>query len=330
MSGQVDKTNNNVQSTSCASAGSNYAQVPPQCDDIEGKFGRFVEIIAALRGPNGCPWDKEQTHTSIARNMVEEAYEAKEALLEGDSDNIAEELGDVLLQVVLQAQIAKDAGEFDIARVIDEISDKMIRRHPHVFGEEASFGAAGLSASEIEHLQEIRTPGDVTYLWDYIKVREKRIKQELREKKAKEAGVELAFRSVLDDVPRSLPALMQASDISRKAVARGFEWDTNEQVWEKVYEEVGEYKEALQDSSKTHEDAELEFGDILFTLVNVARKDGIDPESALQKTCEKFRHRWAMMEKYACSENRNIESYNIEELDILWNRAKEELLSSKN
>ena len=307
------------------SASNGCAQVPPECDDIEGKFGRFVEIIAALRDPNGCPWDKEQTHLSIARNMVEEAYEAQEALILGDSDNIAEELGDVLLQVVLQAQIAKDNGEFDIARVIDEISNKMIRRHPHVFGEEASFGAAGLSASEIEHLNEIRTPGDVTYLWDYIKVREKRLAQEQRGKKAKEAGVELTFRSVLDDVSRSQPALMQASDISRKAVARGFEWDSTEQVWEKVEEEIGEYKEALSDSSKDHEDAELEFGDILFTLVNVARKDGIDPESALQKTCEKFRKRWAMMEKYAHDDNRNIESYNIDELDSLWNRAKEAL-----
>ncbi len=304
-----------------------YAEVPPRQDDVAGKFGRFVEIIAALRGENGCPWDKEQTHSSIARNMVEEAYEAQEALLAGDVDCMSEELGDVLLEVVLQAQIASDEGEFGIAEVIDGICDKMVRRHPHVFGEEASFGAAGLTAEEIAQLEEVRTPGDVTYLWDYIKVREKRLKAEARQRKAAEAGIELAPKSVMDDVPRSQPALMQASDISRKAVARGFEWDTRDEVWDKVREEMAEYEAAIADTDATKEDAELEFGDILFTLCNVARKDGIDPESALQKTCEKFRGRWAMMERYANEEGRTVESYDSEGLEDLWQRAKKALSS---
>ncbi len=324
MAERVDE--DGLASGPCDAAGA-YIEVPPHRDDVEGKFGRFVSIIAALRGPRGCPWDMEQTHSSIARNMVEEAYEAQEALLLNDVDDMVEELGDVLLEVVLQSQIASDEGEFGIGDVIDGICDKIVRRHPHVFGEEASFGAAGLTAEEIAELDKIRTPGDVKFLWDYIKVREKRAAAEARRRKAEVSGMELPPKSVMDDVPRSQPALMQASDISRKAVARGFEWETRQQVWEKVREEIGEYEAALADPAKTKEDAEVEFGDVLFTLANVARKDGIDPESALQKTCEKFRRRWAMMEGYAREDHRPIEEYGADGLEELWNRAKQALSS---
>ena len=302
-----------------------YLQVPPEAEDTGGRFDRFVQIIAALRGEGGCPWDREQTHQSIARNIIEEAYEAEDAIMRGDVDDMVEELGDVLLEVVLQAQIGADGDEFTVDDVVDGISDKIVRRHPHVFGEEAAFGAAGLTDEEQAQVEAIRTPGDVGYLWDYIKVREKRLKAEARERRAEEAGVELPRRSVLDDVPRSEPALMQASDISRKAVARGFEWDTRDDIWGQVREEVGEYEEAHADPDASQEDREMEFGDILFALVNVARRDGIDPETALRKSCGKFRSRWSMMEKYAEEEGRALESHTTAELDDFWNRAKQAL-----
>lgn len=306
-------------------AGNGSVQVPPKAGDTGGNFDRFVRIIAALRGEGGCPWDREQTHESISRNIVEEAYEAEDAIVRGDPDDMVEELGDVLLEVVLQAQIGADEGEFTIDDVIDGISDKMVRRHPHVFGEEAAFGAAGLSEEEREQVEAVRTPGDVSYLWDYIKVREKRLKAEARQRRAEEAGEELPRRSILDDVSRSEPALMQASDISRKAVSYGFEWETRDDVWDKVREEVGEYEEAVADPDASQEDREMEFGDVLFSLVNVARKDGVDPETSLRKTCTKFRSRWSMMEKYAEDDGRDLNSYSTAELDDLWNRAKKAL-----
>ena len=302
-----------------------HVEVPPKAHDTGGKFGRFVDIIAALRSEDGCPWDRKQTHASIARNMVEEAYEAVQAIEDDDPDDMAEELGDVLLEVVLQAQIGRDQGEFDIDDVIDGICDKMVRRHPHVFGDEASFEAAGLTQEERRQIAEVRTPDDVSFLWDYIKVREKRQKAQAKAEKAAAAGRELPQRSILDDVSRSLPALMQAQDISRKAVARGFEWDTREDVWAKVREESKEYDYAVAHASQPGQDPEMEFGDLLFTLVNVARKDGIDAENALRKSCEKFRLRWSMMETYASQDGKAIDSYGIDGLDALWNRAKQQL-----
>ena len=301
-----------------------YAEVPPLGNTTGEKFQRFVNIIAALRGENGCPWDKEQTHHSIARNMIEEAHEAVAAIESNNVDDLTEELGDVMLEVVLQAQIGNDDGEFDIDDVIEGISDKMVRRHPHVFGEEASFGAAGLTDEEVAQINAVRTPGDVNFLWDYIKVREKAQKAAT---KAQQLGAQVVQKGILDDVPKSLPALMQAQDISRKAVSRGFEWDCREDVWAKVREEISEYEEAIADSHASAEERELEFGDILFTLVNVARKDGIDAESALRKSCDKFRLRWAMMESYAQSEDKQIDSYDEIGLNQLWDKAKAELRS---
>lgn len=264
------------------------------CAPLAGEtFAAFVDTIAALRAPNGCPWDREQTHESIARNMIEEAYEAVDAIEQHDAAHLREELGDVLLQVVLQSQIAADAGEFTVADVCRDVNAKMIRRHPHVFGEAAAGSAE-----------------DVLSIWDNVK---------LAEKSAVDAQAEEP-EGLLDSVPVSFPALLQAYKISRKAVAAGFEWDTVEDVWAKVEEEIAEFKQACR--SNDAQAKELEFGDVLFSLVNVARKEGIDAETALRATCRKFRERWAFMEGAAWGQGKRIEELDMDEMQQLWDQAK--------
>lgn len=264
------------------------------CAPLAGEtFAAFVDTIAALRAPNGCPWDREQTHESIARNMIEEAYEAVDAIEQHDTTHLREELGDVLLQVVLQSQIAADAGEFTVADVCRDVNAKMIRRHPHVFGEAAAGSAE-----------------DVLSIWDNVK---------LAEKSAADAQTEEP-EGLLDSVPASFPALLQAYKISRKAVAAGFEWDTVEDVWVKVEEEIAEFKQACR--SDDAQAKELEFGDVLFSLVNVARKEGIDAETALRATCRKFRERWAFMEGAAWGQGKRIEELDMDEMQQLWDQAK--------
>lgn len=264
------------------------------CAPLAGdEFAAFVDTIAALRAPGGCPWDREQTHESIARNMIEEAYEAVDAIEQHDAAHLREELGDALLQVVLQSQIAADAGEFTVADVCHDVNEKMIRRHPHVFGEEAAASA-----------------DEVLSIWDNVK---------LAEKSASDAQEE-APKGLLDAVPVSFPALLQAYKISRKAVAVGFEWETVEEVWAKVEEEIAEFKQACQNG--TAEEKELEFGDVLFSLVNVARKEGIDAETALRASCRKFRERWAFMEGAAWGQGLRIEELSMEEMQQLWDQAK--------
>ena len=273
-------------------------------------FDAFVETIARLRAPDGCPWDREQTHGSIASNMIEEAYEAVDAIEAADTAHLREELGDVLLQVVLQSQIAADAGEFTIDDVCHDINAKMVRRHPHVFGE--------VQASDAN---------EVLDLWDQVK---------LQEKEAAAGDAEPAEAGLLDGVPRSFPALMQAQKISRKAAATGFEWDSVDDVWAKVREEVAELKEAYAAApkspngkvSKEQEGAavrevELEFGDVLFTLVNVGRKMGLDAEAALRATCQKFRDRFALMEAEARRQGASVEELSLDEQEALWTAAKD-------
>jgi tetrapyrrole methylase family protein/MazG family protein len=254
--------------------------------DVSG-FDEFVELIARLRAPDGCPWDREQTHRSLAKNMVEEAYEAVHAIETTDIAGLREELGDVLLQVVLHAQIAADDGDFTIDDVVSTISEKIVRRHPHVFGEQEAANSA---------LEVHRT-------WDRIKRAEK-----------SEAG-----KGLLDDVPRALPALLMAQTISRKAVAAGFEWESLDGVIDKLNEEVAELAETEPGSAAAAE----EIGDILFTVVNLARKQGIDAETALRTTCEKFRSRWSSMEESAALADRDVAHYTIEEQEALWQQAKE-------
>lgn len=264
------------------------------CVPLAGEtFAAFVDTIAALRAPNGCPWDREQTHESIARNMIEEAYEAVDAIEQHDATHLREELGDVLLQVVLQSQIAADAGEFTVADACRDVNAKMIRRHPHVFGE-ATAGSAE----------------DVLSIWDNVKLAEKSVADAQAEEP----------EGLLDSVPASFPALLQAYKISRKAVAAGFEWDTVEDVWAKVEEEITEFKQACR--SDDAQAKELEFGDVLFSLVNVARKEGIDAETALRATCRKFRERWAFMEGAAWGQGKRIEELDMDEMQQLWDQAK--------
>ncbi len=279
------------------------------------EFDEFVATIAALRAPDGCPWDREQTHASIASNMIEEAYEAVAAIEDGDVEHLREELGDVLLQVVLQAQIAADAGEFTIADVAHEANAKMVRRHPHVFGQQAAFEAAGLDPDAVQ------TADDVLPLWDQIKAHERKLKDEVRNRKRAAAGLPTDTPAgILDDVPRQQPALAQAQEISKKAVRVGFEWETVDDIWTKVEEEIGEFKASEPGSSE----AELEFGDVLFTLVNVARKQGIDAETALRKVCDKFRRRWIFMEAEAYKEGTEISALDLGGQEALWQQAKAE------
>ena len=269
-------------------------------------FDEFVKTIACLRAPDGCPWDREQTHGSIAHNMIEEAYEAVDAIEAEDVAHLREELGDVLLQVVLQAQIAADAGSFTIDDVCRDVNAKMVRRHPHVFGDAAADDA-----------------GAVLDLWDKVKMAEKDSAD------AQAEGQGERPEGLLDGVPASFPALMQAQKISRKAAAVGFEWDDVEGVWAKVDEEIAELKEAFarapKDSTGKAEgdpDVEMEMGDVLFSLVNVARKMGVDAEGSLRAACVKFRRRWAFIEGAAWGQGRNVSELSREELEELWGLAK--------
>ena len=261
-------------------------------------FDALVRTIWRLRQPDGCPWDREQTHASIAKNMIEEAYEAVDAIEGSATRHLREELGDVLMQVVLQSQIAADDGEFDIDAVCRDINEKLVRRHPHVFGDADAPHAA--------------TSDDVLGIWEKVKLGE-------HKKSEEEAAAEgTAPESLLDSVPVQLPALMQAQKISRKAVAAGFDWNSVDSVWEQVQSEVEEFKSAAPGSA----DAEMEFGDILFALVNVARREHIDAETALRASCAKFRRRWAYMEQAARAEGRDIADVSRQDQEALWAQAK--------
>lgn len=263
--------------------------------DAREEMQSLVETIWRLRQPDGCPWDRKQTHESIGKNMIEEAYEALDCIEAGDEAHLREELGDVLMQVVLHAQIAADAGAFTMADVARDINDKLIRRHPHVFGE-----CSATSADE------------VLAIWDSVKLAEKGAK----DADAAEAGERP--EGLLEGVPRSLPALMEAQKVSRKAASAGFEWETVADVWDKVAEERAEFEAEAPGTAER----ELEFGDLLFALVNVARKEGIDAESALRASTAKFRERWAAMENAAYEGEVSLESLTTEQLNSLWDKVK--------
>ena len=289
-------------------------------------FDAFVETVARLRDPErGCPWNRAQTHASIGDYMIEEAYETLDAIQDDNTDHLREELGDVLLQVVLQSQIAADAGEFTIDDVCAGIDAKMIRRHPHVFGD--------IDASNAN---------EVSQLWEQVKLAEQQAAQA-------QDGEERAH--LLDSVPTHFPALLQAQKISRKAAAAGFEWETLDDVWEKVAEEKAELEVAYAAAPKTPDgmllakaesesgaeaseeaqadaklvaDAQMEFGDLLFALVNVARRMGIDAESALRASNAKFRRRFDEVESRAWDSDRVLEDLSVAEMNALWDRAKKD------
>ncbi len=254
-------------------------------------FDRLVRTIWRLRQEDGCPWDKVQTHRSIAQNMIEETYEAVDAITADDVPHLREELGDMLEQVLLNTQIAADDGEFTIDDVCRELNEKLVRRHPHVFGDKVA-ESAELALER----------------WDEVK----KIEREARGEAGEEPGL-------LDSVPISLPALMQCQKISKRAAKAGFEWETVADIWDKVTEERAEFER----EERGTEAAAEEFGDILFALVNVARREGIDAEEALAASNRKFRRRWSAMERLARAEGRDLETYSTDELNVLWDQIKD-------
>lgn len=264
--------------------------VPPVQEEkfLYKEFSQLRQIIAELRGPNGCPWDKKQTHESLRKYLLEESYELIEAINEGDIDHIIEELGDVLLQVMLHSQIGEDEGYFSIDDVLEGISDKMIRRHPHVFGEE-----------------QVDSVDDVMKHWQNAKKQEAKTDRE----------------SVLEGINCALPNLMQAYELQKRAAKIGFDWPNVEGAWEKVKEEILEFQEELKEVNN-NEQIESEFGDILFSLVNIARFYKVDPELAIFRTNKKFIQRFSYIEERVKESGKEWSQMNLEELDQFWNEAK--------
>jgi len=306
------------------------------------KFDELVEIVARLRADDGCPWDREQTHLSVAGNITEEAAEAVDAIERGDLIDLREELGDLLLQVLLQAQIASEANEFTLTEVVGGIAEKLVRRHPHVFGIEAALEALALSAKARADFEDKIAAAEnaeaVLELWDNIKLLER--EQKLLVKRAAatagaaaptaaasaasaadEAPTPGDSSSLLDSVPAALPALMQAQAISRKAISVGFDWGGVEEVWQQVSAETEEFRQEDPGSDAASD----EFGDILFSLVNVALKEGIDAESALRSTIRRFRSRWSAMEQYAQQDGCALNDCTQTRLETYWQRAKQQL-----
>ncbi|HEX5229949.1 MAG TPA: nucleoside triphosphate pyrophosphohydrolase [Bryobacteraceae bacterium] len=249
------------------------------------RFERLVAIMARLRAPGGCPWDREQSFDTIKPYLLEETYEVLDAIDQRDWPGLAEELGDLMLQAVFFAEMASEEGRFRIDDSLDAISEKLIRRHPHVFGD-----------------GDAKTSDDVKRRWDEIKADEKK-------QKGKPA------QGLLNSVPRNMPALVEAQQISSKAVAVGFEWESINGVLEKLNEELRELAEARE--SGTPAEIEGEVGDLLFTLVNLARRLKVDPEQALRKTNAKFRRRFAHMEART-----KLPGATIAEMEALWQEAK--------
>ena len=251
-------------------------------------FESFAEIVAHLRAPNGCPWDREQTHDTLRKHLLEESYEAITALDSGDFADMREEFGDLLLQVVLQSQIANEEGQFNVNQVVHGIHSKIVRRHPHVFGDVKLDGVDGVLAN-----------------WEKLKEKE-------RKDKKQEKGL-------LDGVPAALPALSQAQEYQDRAARVGFDWPEIEGVLDKVKEEIEEIKNA-----ETDFELASEIGDLFFALVNVARWKKVDAESALRGTNIKFKKRFAHVEQGAKKQGRNLSDLSLEEMDGLWNEAKKQ------
>jgi MazG family protein len=262
-------------------------------------FERLVKLQARLRAPNGCPWDVEQTHLTLRTYLIEEAYEVLEALENGDDAKFAEELGDLLLQVVFHAQIAAEEGRFDAAHVVREIHQKMVRRHPHVFGEKRARDAA-----------------EVLKNWERIKAEERRAQKQGTGRS--EASQEPS--SLLDGIPHTLPAVMQGYQLTRRASRIGFDWDDIEGVIAKLQEELSELGAAR--SAQSSEQIEDELGDVLFAAVNLARFLKVDPEIALKRSNAKFTSRFQEMERLAHASGRALANVPRSEMESLWERAK--------
>ena len=255
------------------------------------KFQRLVEIMAELRGPNGCPWDREQNFDAIKPYTLEETYEVMDAIDRRAWTELADELGDYILQAVFYAQMASEQELFDIEDSLDAINEKLIRRHPHVFG-----GAQAENA------------GEVLQRWEEIKAGERQ-----------QRGI--ARQNLLDSVSRAQPALMEAREIASKAAKAGFDWKNVDQVFEKLGEELDELARARASASQS--DIEDEIGDLLFVIVNIARFLKVDPEQALRKTNAKFRRRFAYLEDRLRERGKTLAESSIEEMEALWQQAKQ-------
>ena len=247
-------------------------------------FGRFLDVLDELR--EKCPWDRKQTNQSLRPNTIEECFELCDALIADDTQNICKELGDVLLHVAFYSKIASEKGQFDMKDVCDRLCDKLIYRHPHVFGDSVA-----------------ETAGEVCKNWEQLKMKEKD-----------------GNKSLLSGVPSSMPSLIKAYRMQEKAANVGFDWDKKEDVWEKVREEIAEVETEMQRGDKAA--MEKEFGDLLFSLVNAARLYGINPDNALEMTNAKFRRRFGYVEEHSIGQGRNLKDMTLQEMDALWNDAK--------
>lgn len=256
--------------------------------DTAGEFMRLVKIMDELR--EQCPWDKKQTIQSLRPMTIEETYELADAITENDWPQLREELGDLLLHIVFYARIGKEEGQFTLNEVISGICEKLIARHPHIYGDPAKEG-----------LREVRSAEDVKQNWEKLKLKEGK-------------------RSVLSGLPASLPAMVKAMRIQEKSKQVGFEWEHTGQVWNKVEEEMKELQEAV--SGGRLPEMEEEMGDLLFSLVNYCRFIGVDAENALEKTNKKFIYRFQQMEEAAAAQNRFLHDMTLEEMDALWNEIK--------
>ncbi len=250
------------------------------------QFSTLVDIIARLRAPDGCPWDRKQSHASLRECLLEECYEVLEALDEADSDRLCGELGDLLMQVVLHARIAAEAGEFDLADVLSGISSKLIRRHPHVFGS-----------------LKVRDVKEVLHNWEAIKEKER-----------------VADTSMLVSVPKEMPSLAYSQQIQSRVARVGFDWKEDRGVIDKLAEEIREFKRAENEEQK-----ESEFGDLLFTLANIARRQDIDLEAALRQANRRFFKRFSYMEELCRKRGLNFSKLSFDEQNALWEEAKKQV-----
>jgi tetrapyrrole methylase family protein/MazG family protein len=249
---------------------------------------KLVDLMATLRGPDGCPWDRKQTPDSLKPFLIEESYEVIDALDEKDPAKVKEELGDLLFQIVFHARLAEEQGQFSIRDVITTNVEKMVRRHPHVFGNE-----------------KVSTAGEVTANWEEIKRKEKGPDQQ---------------RSLLEGVPRSMPSLIRAHKIQERAARVGFDWNRIDEALPKLDEEIAEFKESLRTDNAAKIEEEL--GDVFFTLVNLSRFLDVDPEEALRKTISKFIHRFRHIEERAADAGRSLKDMTLDEMEALWQEAK--------
>lgn len=261
-------------------------------------FDELVSVMARLRAPGGCPWDAEQTYASLAQYLLEECYETFDAIQEanatGETHNLREELGDVLLQVVFHSTIAAERGDFTIDEVVAGVTEKLVLRHPHVFGE-----------------AKLETANDVLQNWD-----------ELKKAQQKASGkIEKPRDSILEDVPVHFPALLESQKLTKKAAKVGFDWENVEQIFEKLTEETDELKSAIEKNGSDG-NIEEEIGDLLFVVVNLARKLDVDAETALKKTNRKFRERFKYIEQNLKENGKSLEKSDLAEMDALWNEAK--------